>query len=286
MVFNDPDNVARKERYRSDMMSYNKNFFRKGKEAPDSQNPRGGASGASSDDPNSSFLSRNYDEVAPKVKSGVIGMGDTTSTIAQGKMIDAVLETAINTDLPGMLRAIVSRDIYAEQGRSILLPKGSRLVGTYNTGIRRGQKRVYVVWTRVIRPDGIDVMVNSEGVDQLGRAGVAGEVDSKYMEIFSSAFLTSVLTLGAATAVEGMVDDPQVSRRLFNDGSIETTGSPTSIAGVELVQNVGRAANMLIDEFIDIRPTITVNQGTPLKVFVNRDLIFPESTQNSIRVIQ
>ena len=113
-----------------------------------------------------------------------------------------MLETAINTDLPGTLRAIVSRDVFAESGKEVMIPKGSRIIGTYNTGISRGQRRVMIVWTRLIRPDGLDIEIGSPGVDSLGRAGVEGDVDNKYAEIFSAAILTSVVTIGAATAAE------------------------------------------------------------------------------------
>ena len=90
-------------------------------------------------------------------------LGDREFIIAQGKLIDAVLETAVNTDQPGMLRALVSNDIYGDSGRTILLPRGSRLIGQYNSDVARGQSRVFVIWQRVIRPDGIDVQLDSGG---------------------------------------------------------------------------------------------------------------------------
>jgi type IV secretion system protein VirB10 len=94
--------------------------------------------------------------------------------ILQGKFIDAVAETAMNSDLPGQVRALVSYDIYAESGRRVMLPRGTRLIGDYNTAITKGQKRLFVVWTRAIRPDGIDIALLSGGTDPLGRAGLSG----------------------------------------------------------------------------------------------------------------
>ena len=82
-------------------------------------------------------------------------IGDLRRTIAQGRMIQATMESALNTDLPAPIRAIVSRDVYAEAGSVPLIPKGSRLIGNYNAKLDSGQTRVFVVWSRVIRPDGI-----------------------------------------------------------------------------------------------------------------------------------
>ena len=115
-----------------------------------------------------------------------------------------MLETPINTDIPGMIRAIVNHDVYAESGRAILIPKGSRLVGTYNNFVIRGNKRVNIIWSRVIRPDGIDIMIRSGGADQLGRAGIEGDVDNKYAEIFASAFLVSAINIAIGAGVDAI----------------------------------------------------------------------------------
>lgn len=196
------------------------------------------------------------------------------SMIAQGKIVDAVLESAINTDLPGMLRAIVSRDIFAEAGRNVLIHKGSRLIGQYNTSIFRGQQRVFIIWTRVIRPDGIDIQIGSPAIDPLGRAGINGLVDNKYFEIFSSAILTSVLSIGTAVAVDNVIDNP-ITTTNNRDGSSFSTGSAGAQAATDAVQNLGDIGQSLVGEILDMRPTITIDQGTRISVFVNRDLIFP-----------
>jgi type IV secretion system protein VirB10 len=272
----------KRKRYRSNMLLVNGKTGISGV-----LNRSGEGARKSQDDPNAEFAESIYSTTEAEVAEART-IGNTDTVIAQGKVIDAALETAINTDLPGMLRAIATRDIYAESGKQILIQKGSRLIGTYNTAIRRGQKRVFVVWTRIIRPDGMDIMVNSPGIDQLGRAGVEGVVDNKYMEIFSNAILSSTVTLGAAAAIQAAFGDEQTtsSRRTFTDGSSETTGSPTSQAVGEFVNNVGSASRTLVDDLIDIRPTITIDQGTILKVFVNRDLIFPDMDRKRIQFVQ
>src|SRR5690606_4525470 len=86
---------------------------------------------------------------------------DPRTTVTQGTMIPAVLETAINTDVPGYVRAVVSQDVRSFDGTRILVPRSSRLIGQYQSGLQAGQKRAYVIWTRLIRPDGISVALAS-----------------------------------------------------------------------------------------------------------------------------
>lgn len=199
-----------------------------------------------------------------------------SSTIAQGKMINAVLETAINTQLPGQIRAIVSHDIYAESGRARLVPKGSRLIGSYNTSMFKGQSRVYIIWTRIIRPDGIDIMVNSPGTDTLGRAGVQGALDSRYFEIFSSAVLSSLIAIGIADFAEnGLGIDTNTSQSTGSDGTTTTSGSASGQATAEAISNITSTSEKIVSDMVDTRSVVTIDQGTPVNVFVNRDLIFP-----------
>lgn len=233
-------------------------------------------------DPNVAFA-QNVASTSRAETADATQIGNLAATIAQGKIIDAVLETAINTDLPGQLRAMVSRDIYAEAGTAPLIPKGSRLIGTYNTGILFGQKRIFVIWTRVIRPDGIDVAINSPGVDQIGRAGLAGHVDNKYLEIFSSAILTSGFTIGAAIGADQLLgDDNTITTTTNSDGSITQSGSAGAFATAEALRNFSDVATDVVRRAINTRPTITVNQGTRVNVFVNRDLLFPGNVMNRI----
>lgn len=221
---------------------------------------------------------------APQVEATT--SGDPEVTIFQGKVIDAVLETAINTDLPGNLRAIVSRDIYAEAGKDVMIPKGSRLVGTYNTDVKRGQARVYIIWNRVIRPDGVDVAVGSPGIDPLGRAGMGGEVDNKYMEIFGNSVLMSALTVAFAAGTEAVTDSNGTEQTSNSNGTTTVTGTNTDIAVQESVKGFNRVTKDFVDDYLNVRPTITVDQGTKVKVFVNRDLIFPPASLRKVNVLK
>ncbi len=175
--------------------------------------------------------------------------------IPQGTTIAAVLETALNSDLPGYARAVVSRDVRGFDASTVLIPRGSRVIGEYRSAVSQGQRRAFVIWTRVLRPDGVSIMIGSGGGDTLGRAGLAGQVDTHFLERFSGAVLLTVLNAGA-TAVAG----------------VPSTEVVVGSAGAGAMS--GLAAPLAAFTPADIPPTIKVAQGTPLLIFVQRDLDF------------
>ena len=214
---------------------------------------------------------------------------DLSLMILQGKMIEAVLETTINTDLKGSLRAIISRDIYAESGKNILIPRASRLIGSYGGGIKPGDQRLVVTWGRVIRPDGVDIDINSIGTDQLGRSGMTGIVDNKYYELFANSLLVSAITIGSSILV-GKVEDTQTQASVSTttaspDGTTSSSQSGTAVdaAVLQSTQNLGETMSDAIKGF-STQPTIIVNQGARIKVFVNKDLVFPASVVNKRKI--
>jgi len=234
-----------------------------------------------STDTNRSFASEVIDKQTEKTSATKLLNLDRT--IAQGKIIEAVLESAINTDLPTPIRAIVSRDVYAESGRRVMIPKGSRMIGEYNTDVFRGQARVFIVWTRVLEPDGTDVAIGSPGIDSLGRAGVGAHVDNKFMNLFSTALLNTVLNIGTAVAVNGVAHGNQTTTTASPNGTT-TTGSAGAIAAGSSIQQFSTATQGILQDLIDLRPTLTIDQGTRVNVFVNRDVYFPESGGSAVFV--
>ena len=172
---------------------------------------------------------------------------DPATTVTQGTLIPAVLETAIDTDVPGYVRAIVSTDVRSFDGRRVLIPRSSRLVGQYKSGLTAGQKRAYVIWTRLIRPDGVSVDIGSPAVGFSGETGLAGKVESHFFERFGSAMLLSVI--GGVSAIGG------------NAGVIVAGGGQSAAAAA-----VGQSGQ--------ISPTVRVRQGEPIRVFTARDLDF------------
>jgi type IV secretion system protein VirB10 len=212
-----------------------------------------------------------------QVKATYLGRLD--STIAQGKIIDAVLETAVNSDLPGTLRAIVSRDVYAESGKAVLIPKGSRVIGTYSVELKPGQSRVSVVWSRLIRPDGIDLALNSPGTDPLGRAGVTGFVDDKMLTKLATAFMISYIIPTIANKVANVNDRGITETQTKGtDGSTTTTTAGATVGSSQLQQSAKEFQDIAKKSFEDsfnTKSTIYVDQGARINIFVNQDVVFP-----------
>lgn len=188
-------------------------------------------------------------------------MNNLDTLIAQGTMIDGILETAVQSDLPGMVRAIVSEDIYSFDGSHLIIPKGAKLVGRYNSGLVRGQTRIFVIWNRLLRPDGVSVTINSFGADDLGRAGLPGQLDTHFLERFGSSVLLSLINGGIQAGVQSVND---------NNATIALNSG----------NDFSRAAEIALDNSIGIPPTIHIDQGTRIKVFVAQDLDFSKVTGN------
>lgn len=173
------------------------------------------------------------------------------TTVPEGALIPAVLETALDSSRPGFARAIVSHDVTGFDGSRVLIPRGSRLFGEYQTEIGRGQNRATVQWTRLVRPDGSTIVLDSPAADPGGRAGVEGRVNNRYLERFASALLQTTLDIGA-TLVGRDIGDGAVIVAL--PGSTQG-GSPSNSQD-------------------GIRATLRVEAGTRVSVLVARDLEF------------
>jgi type IV secretion system protein VirB10 len=177
---------------------------------------------------------------------------DPQTTVTQGTLIPAVLETAIDTDVPGYVRAVVSQDVRSYDGSKILVPRSSRLIGQYQSGLQAGQKRAYVIWTRLIRPDGISVDIASPATDFSGMAGLPGKVDNHFFKRFGSAMLLSVI------------------------GGLSTIAS----GGASLIVGGGEsAASAAVAQDGKIGPTVRVRVGAPIRVFTARDLDFSRAPE-------
>jgi len=181
-------------------------------------------------------------------------MRDISRVVPQGFVIPAVLETAIDSDLPGSVRAVVSRDVRGFDGAQVLIPRGSHLIGQYKSAAAIGQTRAFVVWSRIITPEGVSIDVGSPATDRLGRGGLEGKADTHFFQRFGSAILLSVISGG----IEAL------SRNGGNNNAL-IIGSPTQ------AQNVAAIA---LQKQIDIPTTIRVAQGAAVQVSVARDLDF------------
>lgn len=129
--------------------------------------------------------------------------GDLAYVLGQGKVMDAVIETAINSDFKGEIRAIISRDVYAENAKTILIPKGTRVFGAFTADAASG--RVSVKWTKINLESGYTLTMDAIGVDSLGRGGAQGRIDNKYKEQMTNALLTSAFNVGIATGLDKII---------------------------------------------------------------------------------
>jgi type IV secretory pathway VirB10-like protein len=202
---------------------------------------------------NDAFAARVSSVETPPAKASRITSPKTI--VPQGAMIAAVLETAINSDLPGFVRAVVSHDVTAFDGVSVVIPRGSRLIGQYRSEVAIGQSRAFVVWTRLIRPDGVSIQLASPGTDPLGRAGLDGKVDRHLLARYGPGLLTTVLS--------GLLSNSNRTNQLVIGTAQTTTAAATA----------GES----------IKPTVTVAQGTAIQVFVARDLDFATARPVSSR---
>jgi type IV secretion system protein VirB10 len=184
-----------------------------------------------------------------RTRAGVLA--NRTTTVAQGTVIPAVLETALDSTRAGMARAIVSRDVRGFDGTRVLIPRGSRLIGEYQSEVQPGQNRAMVNWFRLIRPDGTTISIGSPAGDPLGRAGIRASVNTHFFQRFAGAILQSALDIGVALAA-----------------------SSADNSGVLFVPGAFQSATPQIVQQQQITPTLTVRPGTSISIFVARDLDF------------
>jgi type IV secretion system protein VirB10 len=182
--------------------------------------------------------------------------------LVRGTYIRCVLETRIITDVPGFTSCVVTEPIYSINGRSLLLPKGSKISGTYRSGA--SSPRVSVIWDRITTPNGIDVNMSSPGIDNLGGAGHPGDYNAHWGSRISSALLISLISdaFKYAAAEHG----PETTT--ITDSGLAVQ-SPYESATARTME---RLANQALDG--SRPPTVTINQGTVVNVYVAKDVDF------------
>ena len=220
----------------------------------------GGTGGAKAGE--TELTERTFGEVTDFVLNGALPSAITqaevianpSNTVIQGTMIQAVMETALDSSLPGQTRAIISEDVFSYDGSRLLIPRGSRLIGRYRSGIEVAQKRVTIAWDRIVLPNNQTVQISSFGGDALGRSGVTGFVDTRFDERFGSAALISIISAAPSVAAAQVED--------------ETTADVLEDVGDDLAD----ATDSVIGEYLSIGPVIYVDQGARVTVMVDRDL--------------
>ncbi|WP_170212213.1 TrbI/VirB10 family protein [Rhodanobacter glycinis] len=181
----------------------------------------------------------------------------------RGTYIRCVLETRIVSDIPGFSTCLVTEPVYSFNGHSLLLPKGSKLLGSYSGGPTGDREAV--IWDRIITPTGIDVNMSSPGIDNLGGAGVPGYYDAHWGKRIGSALLISLLS--DAFKYEAAEHGPRTTS--ISNGVVTQTPFESNTA--QTIQNL---ANQAVREAANRPPTVTINQGTVIYVYVTKDVDF------------
>lgn len=332
----------------------------------------GGASGGSAGAGGRDISDGPITEAEQTQSSDFKKRGNLNFVLGRGKVIDVVTETAINSDHPAEVRAVVTRDVYAESGKLILIPKGTRVFGEFTVTSFAGYGRVEIKWNRIDLASGYTINISSPAVDSLGRSGVQAVVDNKYKEQMANAVLSSAFSIAVAAGVDKLVppvastqtaantqqannlqssalaifnsmpanpSDPQrdtareqICSTVTNSFPDKTssayttfsqacmnartaTGSATDklntimnavttaatglVAGTTQATtptNKQKAADEAFKDLSEkmkeivnqqeLKPTTTVDQGTPIKIYINKDYLFPRDAVARARFIR
>jgi type IV secretion system protein VirB10 len=178
-------------------------------------------------------------------------IGDRNYLVTAGAIIPCTLQTAMDSTVPGYTTCIIPRDVYSDNGRVVLLEKGTRVFGEYQGGLSRGQNRLFAMWTRAVTPRGVAIDIGSPASDSLGRAGITGKIDRFFWQRFGAALLFSVLDTAGQVASQSVA---QEGSTVFN-----TPGQTTS---------------QVLQDTQQIRPIVRINQGSELAITVAKDFDF------------
>ena len=183
--------------------------------------------------------------------------------VMAGTIIPAAMVTGLNSDLPGQAIATVTEPVYdTVSGRTLLIPQGSRLLGTYDAQVAYGQSRVLLVWTRLVMPDGSSIVLDRlPGADTKGFAGLEDETDNHWGKLLAGAALSTLLGVGAELGSQ--------NSGLGGTGQ-QTVVVATSRSAEESVNQVGQQVTR---RNLNVQPTLTIRPGFPVRVIVNKDLV-------------
>ncbi|WP_174067601.1 TrbI/VirB10 family protein [Agrobacterium tumefaciens] len=173
-----------------------------------------------------------------------------------GSVISGALITGIRSDLPGQITAQVTENIYdSPTGRILLVPQGTRIIGQYDNNVGFGQRRVLLVWNRLILPNGRSIVLERQpGADTQGYAGLEDGVDYHWWDLAKAAGLSTLLSVGSELAMD---DEDRLIQAIRNGGQ----------------DTINDAGQQIISRQLQIAPTLTIRPGFPVRIVVTRDLV-------------
>lgn len=180
-------------------------------------------------------------------------------TIVSGEMLHATLNVAMNSDLPGMVTATVTSPAYSYTGENQLVPRGSRLIGQYSSAVLQGQSRVFIMWNRLVLPNGTSVNINSPDTDQIGQSGEPADyINRHFWSRFGESVLMSIISAG-------------VSNVDVDSGDEYNSAQAYRMAIAESFQ---KSAAGTLKQTAMQKPTLVRYQGANINVFIAHDLSF------------
>lgn len=185
---------------------------------------------------------------------------DFSRTLTADRNINAILINEINSALAGKVVAQIEDNIYATQGRNILIPAGSRAIGYYQSLEKVGDTRLQILWSRIITPKGVNIVINSELADQMGRSGLGGEVDTRFWDRYGLTLLISTINAVAQFAAK--------------------TSSGQAVLYNTYGKDLSNISAKILEEQINIKPIITINAGTRILISPLQDIWFRDVDGN------
>ena len=196
-------------------------------------------------------------------------LGDRSFVIARGSWIPCILETQLNSTVPGNTSCVVPEDVYSDDGKALLVEKGSRAQGSFGNSLKVGDERIAVQWARIKTTRGVVIDVDSPATDGVGTTGAGGYVDNHWLDRIGAAVLLSFIEDGMAYAIA----DRQNRQN-------QPSGQNSSNAGTNVylpnntIGSTRRLSEKILESTINIPPTLYKNRGDRIMIFVNRDLWF------------
>ena len=191
-------------------------------------------------------------------KRSASSIGDRNYIIAKGRFINCALNTRLDSTVPGMTSCTVTRNLYSDNGKILLVERGSEMSGEYKSNMKQGMARIFVLWTRIKTPNGVVITLDSPGTDPLGGSGLPGYVDTHFWDRFGGALMLSMVD-DVAAYVTNKADDSD------EDIKFDNTSDASQGMAAEALKNT-----------INIPPTLYINQGEEIGIYVARDLDFSE----------